>query len=170
MISNNLLELMSTHFEVLNFLYDEASLLDDRRYDAWLQICTDDVTYWVPGPADEEDPEEQISLIYDNRHRLEQRIARLKSAWSLAQNPPPTMQRLVSNMQLVCDATSEHGTPEFDVRSSFVLLETRGDDLVWWGGRVQHKIRREIDGLRIARKKVELLNRKLPLPGIKSIL
>ena len=34
--------------EVERFLYDEAALLDERRFWEWLELFTDDVRYWMP--------------------------------------------------------------------------------------------------------------------------
>ena len=34
--------------EVEQFLYHEAELLDERRYEEWLTLFTDDVRYWMP--------------------------------------------------------------------------------------------------------------------------
>ena len=54
-----------------NFLYREARLMDENAYEEWLSLwAAENVCYWVPGSADEVDPAEQISIIYDNRQRL----------------------------------------------------------------------------------------------------
>ena len=34
--------------EVAEFLYREAELLDERRYDDWLGLLADDIRYWMP--------------------------------------------------------------------------------------------------------------------------
>ena len=34
--------------EIEDFLYREAELLDDRRYEEWLDLLTDDVSYFMP--------------------------------------------------------------------------------------------------------------------------
>ena len=34
--------------EIEEFLYHEADLLDERRYEEWLELLTDDVRYWMP--------------------------------------------------------------------------------------------------------------------------
>src|SRR5690348_9884278 len=34
--------------EVENFLYWEAQLLDERRFEEWLELLADDVHYWMP--------------------------------------------------------------------------------------------------------------------------
>ena len=34
--------------EIENFLYAEAELLDNRRYEEWLDLFTEDCHYWMP--------------------------------------------------------------------------------------------------------------------------
>jgi 3-phenylpropionate/cinnamic acid dioxygenase small subunit len=34
--------------EIAEFLYREAELLDERRYDDWLALLSDDIRYWMP--------------------------------------------------------------------------------------------------------------------------
>ena len=39
---------MRLTFEVQDFLYFEASLLDERRYEEWLELLSEDIHYWMP--------------------------------------------------------------------------------------------------------------------------
>ncbi|MBI3326598.1 MAG: hypothetical protein HYZ81_07845 [Nitrospinae bacterium] len=34
--------------EIEGFLYTEAELLDERRFEAWLDLLTEDVRHWMP--------------------------------------------------------------------------------------------------------------------------
>ena len=34
--------------EIEDFLYREAELLDERRYEEWLALLADDIRYWMP--------------------------------------------------------------------------------------------------------------------------
>jgi len=36
------------HQEIEEFLYREADLLDERRYEDWLALVAEDVRYWMP--------------------------------------------------------------------------------------------------------------------------
>ena len=45
------------------FLYDEADLLDRPDLDAWIDLYTEDGTYWMPVDEDQSDPINHISLI-----------------------------------------------------------------------------------------------------------
>src|SRR6516225_8316327 len=55
-------------------LFEEARLLDARRYNEWFAMLTDDVIYWVPCNGEGLDPTREISLVYDDNSRLRDRI------------------------------------------------------------------------------------------------
>ena len=82
------------------FLFREARLADENRYDEWFALWTEDVRYWVPVNIDDYDPDEHVSIIYDDRERLELRISRLKSGGAWAQEPQSRMRRLISNIEI----------------------------------------------------------------------
>src|SRR5688572_20547156 len=102
--------------EIEQLLYREARLMDEGRYDEWLSLWTDDALYWVPCNHDDIDPMRDVSLIYDDRVRLGERVDRLKSGSVLAQQPKPRMRRVVSNIEV---AAREGG--EAVVHSNFML-------------------------------------------------
>lgn len=60
--------------EVTQFIYREARLQDEHQYDAWESLWTEDGVYWVPANGDDIDPEQQMSILYDNRSRIALRI------------------------------------------------------------------------------------------------
>src|SRR5216683_1264994 len=102
---------------VERFLYREARLMDENRYTEWLALWADDAHYWVPCNDDDIDPTREVSIIYDDRERLVQRIDRLLSGSVLAQDPKPRMRRLISNIEIAEDAGSE-----LTAHSNFILV------------------------------------------------
>ena len=38
---------------VAEFLFEEARLLDERRWREWLELYSDDVVFWVPAYTDQ---------------------------------------------------------------------------------------------------------------------
>ena len=83
----------STIEAVKAFLYKEARLLDDRRFDEWIECYHPDSQYWMPAWDDNgeltEDPQREISLIYyDNRGGIEDRVFRIKTDRSSATSLP----------------------------------------------------------------------------------
>ena len=139
--------------QVEQFLYYEADLMDEHRYDEWLALWTDDALYWVPTGRDEIDPKREISLIYDDRTRLQVRIARLKSGFAHAQEPKSRMRRVVSNIVI-----TETENREILTQSNFVLAELRRGKQDLFAGRTIHRLRPYQGSFKLVFKKVLLVN------------
>src|SRR3954453_1950402 len=64
----------------------EARILDQLRFEEWIELYAPECLYWVPGRPDGGDPRKEIAVMFDYRRRLEDRIFRLRTgyAWSQA--------------------------------------------------------------------------------------
>lgn len=149
-----------TREQAEELLYHEARLLDERRLQEWLGLFTADALYWVP-TDDEAPPGANASLIYDDAKRREERVDHYLNNVFPAQTPRSRTIHAISNVLI--DAAGE----EVVARSTQVIYEMRLGDFTQVGlGEVQtlpalaeHRLRR-VDGvLRIAGKKVLLINR-----------
>jgi len=148
------------------FLYREARLADENRYDEWIALWTDDAIYWLPANIDDYDPQHHLSIIYDDRGRLQDRIDRLKSGAAWAQEPRSRMRRLISNIEI--DPPSAGG--EITVHSNFVLGELRrGRQTAYFAGQT-HRLRASSGGLKMAYKKVMLINNNEPIHNLTFII
>ena len=152
--------------EVEAFLYKEARLADENRYDEWTALWTDDAIYWVPANLDDYDPREHISLIYDDRERLQDRVDRLKSGAAWSQEPRSRVRRLVSNIEI--EPPNEKG--EITTSSNFVLGDLRRGVQAVYFARQIHRLRPTTQGLRLAYKKVMLLNNNEPIHNLSFIV
>lgn len=151
---------------VERFLYREARLMDEHRYADWLALWIEgEACYWVPCNEDDIDPRHEVSIIYDDRDRLVQRIERLISGSVLAQDPKPRMRRLVSNIEII----KEKGT-ELTIESNFILTVAKRDTQQIWAGRSIHELRRDGESFRIARKKVLLVNADQEMPLLQFLI
>jgi benzoate/toluate 1,2-dioxygenase beta subunit len=95
-----------TYQQVVDFLYLEARLLDDRQWDDWLQCYAPGAVYWMPAWDDDdkivENPQREISLIYyPNRDGLEDRVFRIKTERSGASMPEPRTNHHVANVEII---------------------------------------------------------------------
>jgi 3-phenylpropionate/cinnamic acid dioxygenase small subunit len=148
--------------EVEALLYREARLLDERRFEEWLELFTEDAHYWCPANADDTDPQHDVSFLYDDRARMGDRVWRLLhsgAAWS--QTPPSKTRRLITNVEVL---DGEDG--DVLVYSNFVIVEARRGKQTLLGGQYEHHLRRGEDGWRIAYKKVSLVNNDLPIENL----
>lgn len=140
------------------FIYREARLQDEHRYEDWEALWTDDAIYWIPANSDDIDPENEMSIIYDNRSRIGVRVRQLMSGKRYTQEPRSRVRHLVSNVELM----GRDGA-EIHVGCNVMVFESnlRGDTI--WAARTDYVLRDEDGALRMARKKVALVNNDKPL-------
>jgi 3-phenylpropionate/cinnamic acid dioxygenase small subunit len=151
--------------EIEQFLFHEARLLDQGRLDEWLGLYTDDATYWVPLQADQADPLTTSSIVYDDRRLLEVRVRQFQHPRAHARVPAPRTVHQVGNVRVV-----EAEGHDVRVGSTLVLVEYRRERQRVWGALVEHRLRRTAEGLRIAAKRVDLVNSEAELDGIVCLL
>lgn len=151
--------------QIEDFLYQEARLLDDGQFDAWLELFADDAIYWVPAGRNDADPMREVSIIYDDRKRMGDRVKRLTSGQAHSQDPPSVTRRIIGNVELL----SRDGAV-ITVTSNFILAEFRHDQQLVYAGRYEHEIDAGGDAWRIRRKKVELVNGAAPLGNVSFML
>lgn len=154
-----------TTAEIEQFLYREASLMDEHRYQEWLSLWTEDGIYWVPCAREATDPTREVSIIYDDRSRLADRAQYLETGTVRDPDTRPLMRRVISNIEMM--PLNERET---EVTSNFILVEARDNGQFIWCGRSIHRLRREGGGLKIAFKKVLLVNRSQAMPILQFLI
>ena len=153
-------ERMLLTFEVEEFLYREASLLDERRLDEWLALCTDDIHYWMPirrtTTAKEIDNEFTkpggMAYFDDDKKTLGMRVQRLQVGRAWAEDPPSRTRHVVTNVRIL-------GVDGNDITaaSNFMLYRTRlNSEEDSWIGRREDLLRREEGVLKLARRHIYL--------------
>ena len=153
--------------ELARFLYREARLIDEKRLDEWYGLFTEDALYWMPLVRGQTDPHSHTSLFCEDRFLLKVRIERLKNPLSHSQQQPSFCQHVLQRPEVV---ERDDAAGEYALRTPFVYLETRLDEQVVLGGVAHHDLRLEDGGLKIAVKRIELLNRDAALPSIQLFL
>jgi 3-phenylpropionate/cinnamic acid dioxygenase small subunit len=143
---------------VAEFLYREARLLDARKFSDWLELFCEDAVFWAPAVGmDGEyttDPEVSLNFIYIvGRAGLEARVFRVESGGSLASNPLPHTRHLVTNVAVDSDGPAE--VAAFANTQIVAYCEARGQQII--NGSYEYVLRKEDGGLRIAQKKILLL-------------
>jgi benzoate/toluate 1,2-dioxygenase beta subunit len=139
--------------EVEEFLIHEADLLDQRRFEEWGALFTDDGIYWVPAVPGQDNPFDTISIFYDDREGRDVRIRRLRHPKNLAQEPPTRTLHVIQNVRARRVADGDiHAT------SRLLMLDYRDGVQRLYGATCQHTLRRRAGGFAIAYKRVDLLN------------
>lgn len=146
--------------EAEHLLLHEARLLDDLKLEEWLQLFTADGLYWVP--IDDAAPvASQGAIIYDPPLRREERVYHILHTGFPAQMPRSRTVHIVSNILV------EPRDADLLVSSSQIVYEMRTGDIGQTGigevmavvARVEYVLRRVDGHLRIAEKKILLINR-----------
>ncbi len=145
--------------EIAAFLHREARLLDDKDWDAWIELYHPAAEFWMPAWDDDgtlvADPERDISLIYyANRGGLEDRVFRIKTDRSSATSlPEPRTSHNLSNIEI----TAQEGAV-CEVRFNWITLSFRYKTTDLYFGTSFYRLEMGEEGLRIRRKKVILKN------------
>ena len=147
------------------FLYHEARLLDSQRYEEWLELFTEDATYWVPLEQGQKDPYETSSIIHDDRTLLELRVKQIRHPRAHARLPLARTVHQVGNVSILSDTPSE-----VRVASALTVVEFRNEKQRVYGARVEHRLRRKADTFQIVHKRIDLVNSEGEIDGIAILL
>ena len=150
---------MSTAQDAIDLVYHEAALIDARRLDEWFELFTDDAIYWMPLARDQQETDLHATLFFEDKLLLKVRIERLKHPRAFSQAVPSYCQHVLQPPQVTGEAPIETATP-------FIYVEAQGDEQFMLAGVAHHELVSRPGGLKIRRKRVELLNREAALPSI----
>ena len=147
--------------EIEEFLYKEAYLLDEYKFDEWLDLFTDDVEYLVPLRENTQGDVAPAGhpIIKDDKLMMRLRVKKNDTGISHVEIPQSMTAHIISNVLV-----EESGTADsLEVRSTFVIRQARKlRDEAWWSGRRRDLFRRVDGGWRIARREVALDATVLP--------
>jgi len=157
-----------TRQDLIDFVVREARMLDDKRYDEWNALFTDDAIYWVPLVPDQDDGLDHTSHLYEDKLLRELRIERLKSPRAFSQQPPTRSLHL---LQAPAVEPADPTRPdERLVRTVFQYTESQGDELNTFVGVCWHRLVVEDGALRIRQKRVDLINSDAALPAVQLFI
>jgi 3-phenylpropionate/cinnamic acid dioxygenase small subunit len=161
------------HREIERFLYREARLLDERRFDEWLALLADDVHYWMATRAnryprhskaiaildpdryveDDMARDDELALLDETKETLTGRVRRLDTGMAWAEDPPSRTRHLVTNIEVEAG-----GSPlEWQAFSNFIVYRTRAEtEQDFYVGARRDKLRRVDGDWRIVERKVIL--------------
>lgn len=153
--------------EVAEFLYEEAELLDSRRYTEWLDLLADDLVYFMPMRRNVKFGEhaarentiqgEGISWFDEDKWTLGKRVEQIMTGVHYAEEPLSRVCHLVSNVRIL-DAQPDLADPaEVTVSSRFVLYQNRNayESYTFIGKRTD-RLRRRGESWQVARREIIL--------------
>lgn len=148
--------------EIEDFLWYEADLLDEHQYDEWLDLLTDDLTYWMPirrnVPSREMETEltaegADLSWYTDDKANLERRVKQIQTHVHWAEEPFSRVSHIVSNVRIL----GWNGPDEVRVKCRFIFYRNRHSDeeSTFIGKRID-TLRRVDGSWKIARREIYL--------------
>jgi ethylbenzene dioxygenase beta subunit len=123
---------LETEREITAFLFHEAALLDERRFDEWLGLLDENLSYRMPVRSTRPEGQgsefsEQMLHFDETRETLAMRVDRLKSGDAWAEVPPSRTRHYVTNVRITATDANER----FEARTNLLLARTRGDEGVY---------------------------------------
>jgi benzoate/toluate 1,2-dioxygenase beta subunit len=138
---------------VQQFLFREARLLDERRFEEWLGLYAPDAEYWVPYAWGQESPRDHVSLFYETVELLRMRVDRLTQEHAPLDSPPVRVNHHLSNVMV------EEGDGGRLTASAYLIFsEYRRGETRWLSGRCTWTLREKGGGFEIVAKRVDLLD------------
>lgn len=145
------------------FVYREARLVDEKRFEEWYALYTDDGLYWIPLTRGQPDGRLHTSLLYEDRLLLRVRIDRLASPNAFSQAEPSHCQHV---LQAPAVESRDPAANLYVTRTPFLYVESQRDHQEVYAGVAWHHLTMVDGQLRLRMKKVELLNCDAALPSI----
>ena len=156
-----------TRQQLIDFVFHEARLLDEARYDEWNALFTDDAIYWVPLTPDQPEGLEHTSHLYEDKLLRDLRVQRLKSPRAFSQQP---MSRSHHLLQMPSIERFDPGANRYVTRAQFHYTEAQNDEVNLFVGTVLHHLRVQDGVLRLTLKRVNLLNSDAALPAVQLFI
>lgn len=141
--------------EAERILFRQAEILDDKKWDAWMALFTEDGKYWMPAAESQTTGEGVPSIFYEDMNLMQVRVKRVTHPRAWSQKPPHKTSHVVSNI-VVESVDPKSG--DMVVRSKFYMSEFRRDQLRHFAGKYRHHLRKTPAGYRIALQRVDLVN------------
>lgn len=146
---------MPSRDDLIDFVYEEARMLDDGRFDAWLDLWMPDGYYWIPLDYNQQDEKHVTSLLHEDFFMMKLRVERFKGERTFSQKPK-TRSHHVLNRPFIEEVDEENG--RFVTHTAFHYVETRLEDQILLAATARHELVQENGSLKIKLKRVDLLN------------
>ena len=144
-----------SNVQLIDFVLAEARLLDELRFDDWLQLFAEDGHYWLPLAHGQTDTKLHASLMFEDKLLLKIRVERLRGARTYSQQPRSRCHHLLQQPTV---ESRDDAAGVYTTRTAFHYLETRMDEQTLYAGWATHTLVHVDGALRIRLKRVDLVN------------
>ena len=144
-----------TREQIIDFLYEEVRMLDEGRFTEWLELWIPEGIYWMPLEYKQTDARHVTSLLHEDDFMRKLRVERLNGERTFSQKPKTRCSHVIQR-PFIDRFDAETG--EFETNTSMHYIETRLDDQLLLALVATHELKLVDGALRIANKRVDLLN------------
>jgi 3-phenylpropionate/cinnamic acid dioxygenase small subunit len=137
----------------IELIWREGQLLDDKKYEEWQTLYTEDAKYIIPVDPDSEDFESSLNMVYDDARMRHMRVTRLVQGYSMSAVAAARTSRTISRFTV-----EKLAEDSVTLRSAQVLVAFKRDKFQVLGADVTHRIRFAGDDARIELKVIRLVN------------
>jgi len=141
--------------DLIDFVYREARLIDQHRFDEWLELFAEDGKYWMPLEWGQTDARLMASLMYEDKMLLGIRVERLRGNRTFSQKPKSRCHHLMQQPQIDRRDDAAH---IYVTWTPMHYVETRLDEQNLFAAWATHTLGVEDGKLRIKLKRVDLVN------------
>ena len=151
--------------EIEDFFFTEADLLDERDYDAWLELLTEDIVYWMPmrknvsyrNRHEDITGEDDLAWFHDDKDTLRKRVRQIQTGIHWADEPVSRVSHVLTNIRLVDPIAALPEGERAMTKCRFIVYRNRVEDETdFLVGRREDTLVRVEGRLRVARRKIIL--------------
>lgn len=158
---------LPTDRELIDFVIHEARLIDQHRFEEWLDLFTEDGIYWMPLEWGQTDARLTASLMYEDKLLLKIRVERLKGNRTFSQKPKSRCHHLLQTPQV---NRRDETNNEYVTWTPMHYVETRYDDQQLYAAWATHTLTVVNGSLKIRLKRVDLVNSEAAFGNIQLFM
>lgn len=153
--------------EIEAFYYDEADLIDERRFEEWLDCFADDLVYFMPmranvpfgTHAERENTRAGagISWFEEDKWTLGKRVEQIMTGHHYAEEPLSRVSHLISNVRLTAAAPSLEAPESVTATCRFIVYQNRvAAETYLFVGKRTDELRRSGERWQVSRREILL--------------
>jgi len=150
--------------EIEQLLYRQSELLDQKLWQDYIDLFTDDGVYWMPVTPDQTEWEGSPSIFAEDKYMMEVRMGRVMHPTAWSQVPMWGTSHVIGNVVIESESPGE-----WIVRSRFHMMELRRDSVRHFGGTYRHTLVRDGDQLKIKLQRVDMFNGQAPFDYVLQV-
>jgi benzoate/toluate 1,2-dioxygenase subunit beta len=141
--------------DVEQLLYRQAECLDGKHWQDFIDLFTEDGTYWMPAAPEQTTGDGVPSIFWEDRDLMAVRLKRLTHPRAWSQKTAWGTNHVIGNVTI---EKEDPRSGDLVVRSRFHMMEFRNDATRHFAGSYVHHLKKTKHGHRIKLQRVDMVN------------